>query len=74
MRAKFKCNSVTQHAYGDKSANLSAVTSDGSKENNDFATATPSGQMQIHIDKDARAADFLEPGKSYYLDFTEVDE
>ena len=72
MRAKFTCSSVTEHGYGNKTANLTAVYDDGNQENNQFAEATPSGTMEISIDKNAVAKDFLTPGKDYYLDFTEA--
>jgi hypothetical protein len=72
MRAKFKCNSVTAFDYGGKEAKLSAVCSD-SQENNQFAEATPSGNLTISIDKNAIAKNFLTPGKEYYLDFKEAN-
>jgi len=72
MRAKFKCDSVTEFSYGNKEASLSAVHDDGNQENNQFAEATPSGRLTIQIDKNAVAKNFLEPGKEYYLDFTEA--
>lgn len=71
MRAKFSVQSVTEFGYGNKEAHLVAVY-DGSSENNQFAEATPSGEMKIQIDKNAHAKDFLKPGKEYYLDFTEA--
>lgn len=74
IRAKFHCNAVTEHAYGNKTAYLNAVYADGEPENQSFNTATPSGSVEIGIDKDAPAKDFLKPGKSYYLDFTEAPE
>jgi len=73
MRAKFNCDSVTEYGYGNKEAKLTAVYDDGKPENNQFAEATPSGQVTINIDKDAVAKDFLVPGKTYYLDFTEAE-
>jgi len=72
MRAKFHVDSVTQFAYATKRAKLSAVH-DGSAENNQFAAATPTGSMEIDVSNPA-AMDFLQPGKSYYLDFTQAPE
>jgi hypothetical protein len=73
MRAKFNCESVTEYGYGNKEAKMRAVYDDGNQENNQFAEATPSGELTINIDKNAVAKDFLVPGKNYYLDFTEAD-
>lgn len=73
MRAKFHCDSVETFAWGNKQAKMSAVYDDGKPENNQFAEATPNANLIITIDKDAEAKDFLVPGKSYYLDFTEAE-
>ena len=73
MRAKFNCDSVTEYGYGNKEAKLTAVYDDGKQENNQFAEATPCGEVTIQIDKNAVAKDFLVPGKAYYLDFTEAE-
>jgi hypothetical protein len=73
MRAKFKCDSITEYGYGNKEAKLSAVYEDGSQENNQFAEATPSGNLTINIDKNAVAKDFLVAGKDYYIDFKEAE-
>lgn len=70
VRAKFKCNSVEENIY-DKVAKLESVHStDG--ENKDFSSATPCGNLEIHISKDVPASNFFNPGKEYYLDFTEA--
>lgn len=71
VKAKFMCNSTEKHAYGGTTANLTAVHSEKG-ENADFANATPSGELKINIDKGVPAADFFEPGKSYYLFFEEA--
>lgn len=67
MRAKFRCDEITNTAYGSK-AILSAVHS-ATGENADFATATPAGLLNISISKDVPAATFFVPGAAYYLDF-----
>lgn len=71
MRAKFRVESVTHYSYG-RTVKMAAVH-DGSPENNQFAQATPSGSLEMHINNPA-ALDFLEPNKSYYLDFTPATE
>lgn len=72
VRAKFKCNSITDNGYS-KNASLTAVYGTTS-ENADFSKATPSGSLQIAIDKDVPASDFFEPQKDYYLTFEKVDD
>jgi hypothetical protein len=72
MRAKFRVNSLTQYAGAGRKFELSAVTDDGTPENQRYNTATPAGSLSITIDNPA-VVDFLEPGKSYYLDFTEAE-
>lgn len=71
IRAKFHCNSITDNGYG-KSANLTAVYGDKG-ENADFAKATPSGTLNINIDKGTNAADFFIPQKNYFLTFEEAE-
>lgn len=73
IRAKFSVESVTEFSYGDKKATLRAIYSNGKPEDNQFAKATPSGTIEITVDNpDTR--DFLKPGKSYYVDFTQAPE
>jgi len=71
IRAKFHCNSITDNGYG-ISANLTAVYGKEG-ENADFAKATPSGTLNIHVDKGTKACDFFEPQKDYYLLFQRAD-
>ena len=71
MRAKFHVDSITQYTWA-KEAQLSAVH-DTSPENNQFAQATPSGSLKMTISNPA-AVDFLQVGKSYYLDFTPAED
>jgi hypothetical protein len=44
----------------------------GSKENESFAQATPSGTITFQLDNPALADEF-KPGKAYYVDFTPVE-
>jgi hypothetical protein len=69
--AKFKCNSVLNYE-GSKTATLNAVCST-SDENKDFTKYTPNGRLEISIMNDAVASSFFEPGKEYYLDFTQAE-
>lgn len=59
IKAKFRCNLVSDNG-SNKQANLTAVIS-GSDENKSFAKYTPSGTLNITIDKETPAADFFEP-------------
>ena len=72
MRAKFRVGSYTHYEYGGRQFELSAVMDDGTPENERYNTATPNGSLTIRIDNPA-VLDFLVPGKSYYLDFSEAD-
>ncbi len=74
VRAKFVCNGVTKlKAWaGVKvpflfNAEFSPV-SNGSDENKRFFESTPSGKIEIRS-----VGDFFEPGKEYYIDFTEAE-
>jgi hypothetical protein len=70
MRAKFKVYSTTKHAYGHTDVLLQAVCSN-SPEDNQFAKATPSGELKMTVSNPA-VQDFLVAGNDYYLDFTPV--
>lgn len=70
VKAKFSCNSITYDGYG-KTVKFSAVY-DKEGENADFAKATPSGMVEMRIDKDVAASEFFEPTKRYYLTFEEA--
>lgn len=76
MRAKFICNSVTDYGNSYVEARLSAVYSSNAqgqaiKEDNEFAAATPQGELKMSI-SNPNAVGFLKPGHKYYLDFTEA--
>jgi len=74
VRAKFRCNSVTQFtsgAGGSRRYNFSAVYDTSTPENARFTKATPWGDLSMNVDNPD--VDF-EIGKSYYLDFAEATE
>jgi len=71
VKAKFRCNSVTDNGYN-KKASLNAVYGTEG-ENADFTKATPAGNLEISIDKDVPASDFFEPQKDYYLTFEKAE-
>ena len=69
VRAKFKVDEVSQTVSGGNVV-LSPVTS-GSPENEQFFKWTPSGRLEMGtINPDAIKQ--FEPGKEFYIDFTEV--
>lgn len=74
LRAKFIVNQVTDFGYGSKQAKMSAVYSnDKNKEDNQFSSATPSGDLNMMITAEG-AQDFLEPGMKYYLTFEKCQD
>jgi len=70
VRAKFVCSQVTHFQHG-KEVQMNAVYGSVG-ENKDFSTATPSGQFKMNISPGVMAETFFEPGKEYYLEFTEA--
>ncbi len=73
VRAKFKCDSITDHPESQqKQVSLSPVYS-GSEENKSFSKYTPAGQCNLSISYETQASEFFEEGKEYYLDFTKAE-
>ncbi|GAB3099717.1 hypothetical protein G8770_03575 [Aestuariicella hydrocarbonica] len=70
VRAKFKVQSVTKDANG-HSVKLEPVTC-GSVENERFFKWTPCGSIQIGT-LNEEAANQFEPGKEFYVDFTQAE-
>lgn len=70
IRAKFKVQSITDNGYNTQ-AKLTAVCGKEG-ENAGFSKATPSGDMNITIDKGTPAAEFFKPQQCVYLDITEA--
>ena len=68
IRAKFKVDLVTKHAYGGEEVQLSAVYGEAN-ENASFSKATPVGKHSMTITNEA-AQGFFVAGREYYLDFT----
>lgn len=72
VRAKFRCDSVTQYQYASE-VKLSAVYGTAG-DNADFADATPGGTLTMMISKGRPAADVFTPGSEFYLTFTPAEE
>jgi hypothetical protein len=71
VKAKFRFDAKTTFGYGGSQIKLSAVYSKEG-ENADFATATPSGNFEMHIADGVPAADFFAPGDEYYITITKA--
>jgi hypothetical protein len=72
VRAKFTVVEKTETADASFSVRLTPIIN-GSEENKSFYKWTPGGQIQLStINKDA--AEQLQPGKSYYVDFTKAED
>lgn len=77
VRAKFKVNEITEHAYGMqrmKTIKLQPVskTNDPESENSKFWSASPSGEIRLGtINMDAAAQ--FELNDEFYIDFTRVE-
>lgn len=74
-RAKVICTGVRKYrGWGSQpapifyEAEFTPVTGDGSEENKSFFASTPGGNIKLSTIRE----DHFEPGKSYYLDFTEA--
>lgn len=70
-RAKFLCQTVTQYSGDLRSVRLTAITGT-SEENKTFWKYTPNGTIEMSIDNPPASALF-EPGKAYYVDFSEAE-
>lgn len=66
VRAKLRCDNVTQYMGNRKKIELFPVTS-GSKENEQFFASTPTGKVEMYITTEA--ALMFTPGQEYYVDF-----
>ncbi|UOF81734.1 hypothetical protein [Caudoviricetes sp.] len=73
VRAKFKCHSKeVREQNGSNVASLTFFASYGEgQDNKDWSKWTPSGTLQMTI-TNPNAFGWFEPGKEYYLDFTEA--
>lgn len=70
VRAKFKLESITSHAYGDtKTVKFIAQYDTSIPEDQRFQKATPWGEFQMMIDNPV-ALEQLKLGEHYYFDIT----
>lgn len=75
VRGKFTVDSVTEYKGGQKEVLLSAVTGNkhGVPEDKSYARYTPNGSIKLTVDNPP-ASDQFQPGKVFYVDFTEADQ
>ena len=78
VRAKLTVESITAYRYGDaKLVKLSPQYDLSIPEDQRFAKATPSGSVELYIDNPAALEQLApdgKPGRSFYVDFTPVEE
>ena len=70
-RAKMTCRSVEDFGWSKKVTLAVVYAPDANGEDANFTKATPSGEFWMTIDNPAASVQF-EPGKSYYIDVSEV--
>jgi hypothetical protein len=70
VRAKFTVHEKAARADGSATIRMSPVYGE---ENRPWSKYTPSGSIEMNITNPPAAALF-EPGKAYFVDFTEADE
>jgi hypothetical protein len=70
VRAKFSCTKAVKGPYGTE-VSLWALYSNN-PEDNSYAAATPSGNINMIVNNPSAEAFFVE-GKSYYMDFTPAE-
>lgn len=71
VRAKFKCEEINQKSWSTEYVFAPVVG--GTPENEAFFKTTPAGKISVSIKTGETGAKF-ELGKSYYVDFTEIEE
>lgn len=71
VRAKFRCTSVETFAAGTRTFRFSAEYDTSVPEDQRYARYTPSGELRLAVDNPNVS---FEPGISYYLDFTPVEQ
>ena len=77
--AKMQCSSIETTKWGPQPTQLQTKVKLGAVcgkegENKDFADATPSGECWMNISNGRPAISFFEPGKKYYVTFTEAPD
>jgi len=71
VRGKFKVQETTKYAWPGTKIVLKAEYDTTIPEDLRYATATPSGTVEMYVNNPP-AENFFIPGKFYYIDFTEI--
>lgn len=71
VRAKFRVTKIAKTHWGSTEVTLTPEYDQAIPEDQRFAKATPSGQIQLLIDNPP-AVEYLKLGGFFYVDFTEV--
>lgn len=72
IRAKMQVNEVISTTYNDLVKMAPVIGGPGAtKEDNSFASATPSGKLELSIDNPALKG-VIKPGDVFYVDLTPV--
>lgn len=77
VRAKMYVSEVKRMAYNREQVTVSLQCSTRGPENAEWAAATPSGQVTLHVMNPAASQQFVEAfdsGKEFWVDFTPVSE
>jgi hypothetical protein len=73
VRAKLQVSKVAKTNYGGTEVTLSAIYDTTIPEDQRFSKATPSASFTMFIDNPP-AAEYLELGKYFYVDFTKAEQ
>lgn len=71
MRAKMSIQTITKNGYSEIVEFNCVFGGNSNKEDNSFASATPSGSARLQIDNKELHGKFA-PGDTFYVDFTPV--
>lgn len=71
MRAKMVLNRVDRGQGVDQLTFSAVYGGENNKEDNSFSEATPSAELKMSVTNKSLLGQF-EPGKKYYVDFTEA--
>ena len=71
LRAKFRCNAITNRDASQEVVLNPVYGADGT-DNGQWSKWTPNGELKMTITNE-KAFNTLEVGKEYYLDFTEAE-
>ena len=73
MRAKMRCESVTNNSHGTEEVKFSAVNGKDGTANAQWAKYTPNGNIYLALDNPTAKGHFV-PGNFYFVDFSEALE